>query len=304
MNETLSNLMTNGSIPLDVTVRNTTNWIQFATTVAIGLLSIFGVFLVLYAPTIMSWLKFGGSLRKISKITKRNVVMIKHTRQELFSQSMINEKTLRDLAGIMNKMEGEPFDLILHTPGGDIFSSLAVSRFIKQYPGQIRAIIPLYSMSGGSLLALSCKELIMAPNACLGPIDPQLGSFFKYGSAKAWDHIVKFKGKKAEDQSISFAMMGQQYTKSIAAHLNNIIDFGLTTAQKGKLIEFLTDGSIEHAYPLIVTDLQRFGISINVLSSKDEKFTDALSKLISSKGKEGVTYYKIPKHWWNKNGQL
>ena len=293
VNETLMNYLVNGSIPLDVTVRNTTNWTQFTTTIIISLLSIFGLFIVLYLPRVLAWAKFGGgSLAKIAKITKRNVVLIKHTDQGLFSQSMINEKTLRDLSEVMNKMEGKPFDLILHTPGGDIFSSLAVSRFIKQYPSPIRAIVPMYSMSGGSLLALSCKELIMTPNACLGPIDPQLGSFFKFGSAKAWDHIVKFKGKKAEDQSISFAMMGKQYTKSIAAHLNKIIDFDLNNKQKTKLIEFLTDGSIEHAYPLTTTDLERFGIKVNVLSSKDEKFMKILSKLISSHSKEGVTYFR------------
>ena len=295
MNETinqLADLMVNGSIPLSVNINTATNWTQFAITIGITLIGSFGLFILLYLPTLLGGMG-SGSLSRISRLTKRNVVLIKHTQGGLFSQSMIDQETLRDLAMVMNKMEGKPFDLILHTPGGDVFSSLAVSRFIKQYPGTIRAIVPLYSMSGGSLLALSCKELIMTPNACLGPIDPQLGSLFKFGSAKAWEEIVKFKGKKAEDQSISFAMMGKQYTKSIAAHLNNIIDFDLNNRQKSKLIQFLTDGSIEHAYPLTPSDLSNFGIKVNTLS--DKKILKALSKIISSKGKEGVHYYKMPK---------
>jgi ClpP class serine protease len=30
-------------------------------------------------------------------------------------------------------------------------------------------------MSGGTLLALAVDEIVMAPNAVLGPVDPQLG---------------------------------------------------------------------------------------------------------------------------------
>lgn len=233
------------------------------------------------------------SLKKLSKITKKNIVLIKHTDAGLFSMGMIDQTCLRKISHIMNKMKGEDFDLILHTPGGDIFSTLAISRLINQYPGKIRAIIPLYSMSGGSLLALSCKEILMTKNASLGPIDPQISSFFKFGSARAWEHIVKFKGKKADDQSVSFAMMGKQYTRSIKAHLMKVVDYNLNEKQKEKLVTFLTDGKVEHAYTLTPIDLNTFGLNIQVIDN--EKFLRLLSKLIASSGKEGVKYYKMSK---------
>ena len=291
----LTGLLVNGSIPLSVTVNTATNWTQFWLTAGIALITSFGLIALIYLPNLVRSISIGG-LSKIFKMTQRNVVLIKHTEQGLFGGSMIDQQCLRDLSEVMNKFEGADFDLILHSPGGDIFSSLTLSRLIKQYPGHIRAIIPLYSMSGGSLLALSCKELLMTPNACIGPIDPQLGSLFKFGSAKAWEEIVKFKGRKAEDQSISFAMMGKQYTKSISAHLGQVIDFNLNASQKDKLIKFLTDGSIEHAYPLTINDLIKFGIPVYTLSNK--KFLKLLSKIISSPGKEGVTYYKKRKSLW------
>ena len=287
MNETISELFVNGSIPLSVTVQNTTNWGQFALSALIALVGSFGILFLMYFPKILSFSFFG--LKKLNKITKKNIILIKHTTNELFNQSMITQDTLRELSHLMNKMNGSDFDLILHTPGGEIFSSLAISRLIKQYPGKIRAIIPMYSMSGGSLIALSCKEIIMTSNACIGPIDPQLGSLFKFGSAKAWEKIVEFKGKKAEDQSISFAMMGKQYTKSIQSHLKNIIDFDLNSSQKEKFVKFLTDGNVEHSYPLTVLDLERIGIKVDII--KDIKFLKILSYLISSKKLEGVTAY-------------
>lgn len=287
MNESLSELFVNGSIPLSVTVQNTTNWGQFALSALIALVGSFGIFLLMYFPKILTIFSFG--LKALNKITKRNIILIKHTSNELFNQSMITQDTLREVTHIMNKMGGADFDLILHTPGGEIFSSLAISRLIKQYPGKIRAIIPMYSMSGGSLLALSCDEIVMTPNACIGPIDPQISSLFKFGSAKAWEKIVQFKGKKAEDQSISFAMMGKQYTKSIQQHLKNVIDFDLSSSQKERFVKFLTDGNVEHSYPLTVLDLERVGIKVDII--KDVKFLKILSSLISSKKLEGVTSY-------------
>lgn len=297
MNETINNLLVNGSIPLSVTVNASTNWVQFMTTIATSLIAAFGLFFILYAPQIFSSIK-AGSLRILAKRSKRSVIFIKHTQQGLFGGSMIDQTTLAKVSEIMNKLNGKPFDLILHTPGGEIFSSLALSRLIKQYPGTIRSVIPLYSMSGGSLLALSTKELLMTPNASLGPIDPQLGNLFKYGSARSWEEIVKMKGKKAEDQTISFAMMGKQYTKSIQNHLNKIIDFNLSTSQRNKLVKFLTDGNVEHAYPLTSVDLAKFGIETKTI--KDKKYLKALSKMISSHGKEGVHYYEYKKRWWNR----
>ena len=257
------------------------------------------VFLLVFMLPYISTTK-SASLKNISKITKRNVVLIKHTGSDLFSMSMIDQKCLRKISYIMNKLKGEDFDLVLHTPGGDIFSTLAISRLINQYPGKIRAIIPLYSMSGGSLLALSCKEILMTQNASTGPIDPQISSFFKFGSARAWEHIVKFKGKKADDQSVSFAMMGKQYTKSIQAHLMKICDFNLNEKQKQKLVTFLTDGKVEHAYPLTPIDLSGFGLNVNII--EDEKFLRLLSKLIASSGKEGTKYYKLSKRQRKKYG--
>lgn len=40
----------------------------------------------------------------------------------------------------------------------------------------IRAIVPQISMSAGTMIALSCKEIVMGKHSSLGPIDPQMGN--------------------------------------------------------------------------------------------------------------------------------
>ncbi len=74
----------------------------------------------------------------------------------------------------LDKTKG--LDLILHTPGGDIAATESIVTYLKSiFKGDIRAIIPQISMSAGTMMAMSCKEIIMGEQSSLGPIDPQMG---------------------------------------------------------------------------------------------------------------------------------
>lgn len=67
-------------------------------------------------------------------------------------------------------------DLILHTPGGDLAATESIVDYLNQMFGKdIRAIIPQISMSAGTMMALSCSEIMMGKQSNLGPIDPQMG---------------------------------------------------------------------------------------------------------------------------------
>jgi Serine dehydrogenase proteinase len=72
----------------------------------------------------------------------------------------------------LDKSKG--LDLILHTPGGDLASTESVVDYLHSMFGKnIRAIIPQISMSAGTMIALSCKSILMGKQSNLGPIDPQ-----------------------------------------------------------------------------------------------------------------------------------
>lgn len=73
----------------------------------------------------------------------------------------------------MDKAKG--VDLILHTPGGDIAATESIVNYLKSLFGNnVRAIVPQISMSAGTMIAMSCKEIIMGRQSSLGPIDPQM----------------------------------------------------------------------------------------------------------------------------------
>jgi len=68
----------------------------------------------------------------------------------------------------------QPITMILHTPGGLVLAASQIAMALKRHPGKKIVIIPHYAMSDGTLIALATDELLMDPDAVLGPLDPQI----------------------------------------------------------------------------------------------------------------------------------
>lgn len=84
-----------------------------------------------------------------------------------------------DKNGLMTAVHGLDrslgLDLILHTPGGDIAATESLVHYLRSIFGtDIRAIVPQIAMSAGTMIACSCKSIVMGKQSNLGPIDPQM----------------------------------------------------------------------------------------------------------------------------------
>ena len=89
----------------------------------------------------------------------------------------INDKDKSGFMLAVNKLDrSKGLDLLLHTPGGEIAATESLVDYLYSIFGKnIRAIVPQISMSAGTMIALSTKEIIMGRQSNLGPIDPQMG---------------------------------------------------------------------------------------------------------------------------------
>lgn len=116
-------------------------------------------------------------INSISNITGRNVIAyysgwLKHNATNTGIVETDKNAFMNAVYGL-NRDKG--LDLILHTPGGDIAATESIVSYLKQLFGNnIRAIVPQISMSAGTMIAMSCKEIIMGKQSALGPIDPQI----------------------------------------------------------------------------------------------------------------------------------
>lgn len=119
-------------------------------------------------------------LKGIFQYTKRNVIAYYSgwLQRPNSPDVIVNDK---DISGFMlniHKMDrNKGLDLILHTPGGNLVAAEALVTYLKSMFGKdIRAIVPQLSMSAGTMIAFSCKEIVLGKHSSLGPIDPQMGN--------------------------------------------------------------------------------------------------------------------------------
>ena len=81
--------------------------------------------------------------------------------------------------------------MILHTPGGQIAATESIVSYLKSIFGNdIRAFIPQLAMSAGTMIALSCKEIVMGKQSNIGPIDPQFGGISCAGVIEEFENAV------------------------------------------------------------------------------------------------------------------
>lgn len=82
------------------------------------------------------------------------------------SEAIINDKDKNALMVTIHRLDRtKGLDLILHTPGGDLAATESIVDYLfSMFRSDIRAIIPQISMSAGTMIALSCKTIMMGNN--------------------------------------------------------------------------------------------------------------------------------------------
>ncbi|MBA4026792.1 MAG: serine protease [Cyanobacteria bacterium DS3.002] len=124
-------------------------------------------------------------IAKFSEVSGRNVIAYYSGWLQKTSLSRrgfdgfgINDIDLHSFMSVLNGMDrSKGLDLILHTPGGDPYALEGIVNYLGNcFGSDIRAFVPQMAMSAGTMLCLSCREIVMGRHSSLGPIDPQIGN--------------------------------------------------------------------------------------------------------------------------------
>jgi len=119
-------------------------------------------------------------LKRLHQHTKRNVIAYYSawlSSPKPNPSLIVNDEDKNAFMAAVHKLDrSKGLDLILHTPGGDLAAAESLVDYLKRMFGEdVRAIIPQLAMSAGTMIACSCKQIVMGKQSNLGPIDPQLG---------------------------------------------------------------------------------------------------------------------------------
>jgi ClpP class serine protease len=141
-----------------------------------------------------------------------------------------------------------PIDLILHTPGGLVLASDQIAYALRRHRGRVTVIVPHYAMSGGTLVALAADEILMDPDAVLGPVDPQLGSPLR-GAWPAASIIAALEqpNPNRDDETL---ILGDIARKAVAQVRDTVV-------------ELVSEGQWTHDFPIRLEQATQLGLPVS-----------------------------------------
>ncbi len=153
-----------------------------------------------------------------------------------------------------------PIELIVHTPGGLVLAAGQIAHALRRHRAKVTVFVPHYAMSGGTLIALSANEIVMDPNAVLGPVDPQLGQSPAASVLKVLDQK---KPEDIDDQTMILADVSRKAISQVRRTVHDLLSERMSQEQAAALAEKLSTGTWTHDYPITAEEGKSLGLPIS-----------------------------------------
>jgi ClpP class serine protease len=153
-----------------------------------------------------------------------------------------------------------PIDLILHTPGGLVLAAEQIAEALLKHPARVTVFVPHYAMSGGTLIALAADEIVMDPNAVLGPVDPQLG---QYPAASILRVLEQKPIAEIDDQTLIMADVARKALIQVKRTVASLLRKHFDEQKSEELAQMLSQGTWTHDYPISVEEARSMGLRVS-----------------------------------------
>jgi ClpP class serine protease len=232
--------------------------------------TLFFLFFVVMAlqPIIMGqWfgVRRAQAIRAVEKARGSRVITMIHRQEKrsLFGMNVSRSIDLEDaqtiITAIKETPEDVPIDLILHTPGGLVLAAMQIARAVEAHPARVTVHVPIYAMSGGTLIALAADEIVMGEFSVLGPIDPQIlgmpaASIVRARDMKPIEHVFDLTLMLADVSEKALAQVKQGAVELLTPRMEE----GAARA----LAEKLAGGHWTHDYALTCQEAAQLGLPV------------------------------------------
>ena len=165
------------------------------------------------------------------------------------------------IAAIKETPQCTPIDLVLHTPGGLVLAAMQIARAVEAHPAKVTVYVPIYAMSGGTLIALAADEIVLGEYSVLGPIDPQILGFPAASIVKARDSKPI---DKVFDLTLVLADVSAKALAQVKRGAVELLTPRLEKAIAEQVAEKLAGGYWTHDYALTASEASTIGLPIKV----------------------------------------
>lgn len=207
------------------------------------------------------------AISKIEKTRNSRVITMIHRQEKrsLFGVNVSRMIDLEDAQSIISAIKATPddmpIDLVIHTPGGLVIAAMQIARAVEAHPAHVTVFVPIYAMSGGTLIALAADEIVMGEFSMLGPIDPQImgvsaASVVAARDAKPVEHV--------SDVALVLADVSEKAIAQVTRGAIEIMTPRMALDQATALAHKLASGTWTHDYALTATEATELGLPITV----------------------------------------
>jgi len=207
------------------------------------------------------------AIRAIEKANGSRVITMIHRQEKrsLFGFNVSRHIDLEDaqtiIAAIKETPPERPIDIVLHTPGGLVLAAMQIARAVEAHPAKVTVYVPVYAMSGGTLIALAADEVVLGEFSMLGPIDPQIAglpaaSIVRARDSKPVEHVF--------DLTLVLADVSEKALAQVKRGAVELLTPRLDQATAEKLAEKLAGGHWTHDYALTAQEATELGLPVKV----------------------------------------
>jgi len=153
-----------------------------------------------------------------------------------------------------------PIDLIVHTPGGLVLAAGQIANALKRHRAKVTVFVPHYAMSGGTLISLAADEIVLDPNAVLGPVDPQLG---EAPAASILSVLERKKPEDIEDKTFILADVSRKAILQLRRTVQELLSERMAQDVATALADKLTTGTWTHDYGISAEEAKSLGLPVS-----------------------------------------
>jgi ClpP class serine protease len=207
------------------------------------------------------------AIRAIERAHGTRVITMIHRQEKagLFGFSVGRHIDLEDaqtiIAAIKETPPDVPIDLILHTPGGLVLAAMQIARAVEAHPAKVTVYVPVYAMSGGTLIALAADEIVMGEFSMLGPIDPQIAGLPAASIVKARDYKP---ASDVWDLTVVLADVSEKALAQVKKGAVELLTPRMDQASAEALAEKLAGGHWTHDYALTAEEAAELGLPVKI----------------------------------------
>jgi ClpP class serine protease len=207
------------------------------------------------------------AIRAMEAANKSRVITMIHRQEKrsLFGFNVSRHIDLEDartiIAAIVETPKERPIDLVLHTPGGLVLAAMQIARAVEAHPARVTVYVPVYAMSGGTLIALAADEIVLGDFSVLGPIDPQIAGLPAASIVRARDSKPV---EQVFDLTLVLADMSEKAIAQVTRGAVELLTPRLDQALAEKLALKLAGGQWTHDYALTAQEARDLGLPVRV----------------------------------------